>query len=318
MAITPTEPAPADLTEPDAVAGVSRGRRWLREPLLQFLLIGATFFLLYRALHGAGEEAPRSIVVSTSRVDALAENFARTWMRPPSAEELQGFVDDYVAEEVYYREAIAMGLDRDDTVIRRRLRQKMEFVTDDVASASPATDAQLQAYLDTHRDQFVAPGKVTFEQVFLSFDKRGDTVERDAMQLLERLVSPSPPLPLEVGDATLLPGSMSDATPADVGNAFGAEFAEAVMKAPAGQWSGPVVSGYGLHLVHVKKIEAGALPGLAAIRPAVEREWQAQQRRQAKEALLEQLRSKYDVKIEGPLGDAMRTSATAGTAEGRR
>jgi hypothetical protein len=316
--MTPTEPAPADLTDPDAAAGASRGRRWLREPLLHFLLIGAVLFMLYRTLNGAGEDAPRSIVVSSSRVDALAENFARTWMRPPSAQELQGLVEDYVAEEVYYREAIAMGLDRDDTVIRRRLRQKMEFVTDDVTSAVPATDAQLQAYLDSHRDQFVAPGKVTFEQVFLSRDKRGDTVERDATQLLERLASPSPPSPLDVGDATLLPGSMRDATPADVDNTFGAEFAEAVMKAPAGQWSGPIVSGYGLHLVRVEKIEPGALPGLAAIRPAVEREWQAQQRRQAKEALLEQLRSKYDVRIEGPLGDAMRAAATAGAAEGKR
>lgn len=315
--MTPTESASRPAAS-DPTAGAPNARRWLREPLLHFLLIGAVLFMLYRVLNGAGEEAPRSIVVSSSRVDALAENFARTWMRPPTTEELQGLVDDYVAEEVYYREAIAMGLDRDDTVIRRRLRQKMEFVTDDVTSAVSATDAQLQAHLDAHPEQFVAPGQVTFQQVFLSRDKRGDGAQRDAQQLLERLASASPPSPLDVGDATLLPGNMTNATPADVDNTFGAEFAEAVMKAPAGQWSGPIASGYGLHLVRVEKIEPGALPTLATIRPAVEREWQAQQRRQAKEALLEQLRSKYDVKIEGPFGDAMRASAIAGSAEDKR
>lgn len=316
--MTPTEPVPAVHAAPDSAGEPSRGRRWLREPLLHFLLMGAALFLLYRVLNGTGDEAPRSIVVSESRVDALAENFARTWLRPPSAEELQGLVDDYVAEEVYYREAIAMGLDRDDTVIRRRLRQKMEFVTDDVTSMVPATDAQLQAYLDSHRDRFVAPGKVTFQQVFLSRDKRGETAQRDAEQLLERLASSNPPSPLDVGDATLLPGGMANATPADVDNTFGAEFAEAVMKAPAGQWSGPIASGYGLHLVRVEKIDPGTQPTLATVRPAVEREWQAQQRRQAKEALLEQLLSKYDVKIEGPIGEALRAPAAAGTAEGKR
>jgi hypothetical protein len=315
--MTPTEsvsrPAVRDFT-----AGVPSARRWLREPLLHFLLIGAVLFMLYRVLNGAGEEAPRSIVVSSSRVDALAENFARTWMRPPTTEELQGLVDDYVAEEVYYREAIAMGLDRDDTVIRRRLRQKMEFVTDDVTSMVPVTDVQLQAYLDAHREQFVAPGQVTFQQVFLSRDKRGDAVQRDAEQLLDQLASPGPPSPLDVGDATLLPGSMTNATPADVDGTFGAEFAEAVMKVPAGQWSGPIASGYGLHLVRVEKIEPGSLPALATIRPAVEREWQAHQRKQAKEALFEQLRSKYDVKIEGTLGRAMHAPAAAAPAEGKR
>ena len=122
-------------------------RTWLREPLLHFLAAGAAIFLLYR-LVGGGEEGPREIVVSEAQIESLAEGFARTWMRPPTAAEIRGLVDDYVREEVYYREAMTLGLDRDDTVIRRRLRQKMEFVSDDVASVREPTDAELQAYLD--------------------------------------------------------------------------------------------------------------------------------------------------------------------------
>jgi hypothetical protein len=281
--------------------------RWLREPLLHFLVIGLAMFLVYRALNGAETAAPRRIEVSESRVDALAENFAKTWMRPPTAAELKGLVDDYVAEEVYYREAIAIGLDRDDTVIRRRLRQKMEFVTDDAVGSESATDAQLQAYLDTHRQAFVTPGTVTFEQVFVSPDQRGASAQQDAQRILGQLQSgTSTGLPADLGDPTLLPGSMQSATPQDVDNAFGAEFTQDVMRAPPGAWIGPLKSGYGLHLVRVSSIEAGSLPPLAQIRPAVEREWQAEQRRLAKDALLKQLLSKYDVRIEGPLGEALR------------
>jgi hypothetical protein len=296
--------------------GASRSTRprttWLREPLLHFLLIGAALFLLYRVLNGNEPAAPRSIVVPESRVEALAENFAKTWMRPPSAMELKGLVDDYVAEEAYYREAIAMGLDRDDTVIRRRLRQKMEFVTDDVAAAAPATDAQLQAYLDAHQDKFVEPGRFTFQQVFLSRERRGDAVQRDAERVLAQLRAGKPATPAqELGDATLLPPGMESATPQDVDNTFGTEFAEAIVKAPIGQWSGPVPSGYGVHLVRVDQRQPGALPPLAQIRPAVQREWEAEQRRKAKDVLLQQLLSKYDVRIEGPLGDALRQAGQA-------
>jgi len=292
---------------------------WLREPLLHFLLIGAALFLLYRAMNGGEAATPRSIVVSEPRVEALAENFAKTWMRPPSAMELKGLVDDYVAEEVYYREAIAMGLDRDDTVIRRRLRQKMEFVTDDVAAAAPATDAQLQAYLDAHRDKFVEPARLTFRQVFLSRERRGAAVQRDAERLLAQLrAGKSAANPQEAGDATLLPPVMESATPQDIDNTFGTDFAAAVFKAPTGQWSGPVPSGYGVHLVKVDQREAGALPPLARIRPAVQREWEAEQRKSAREALLQQLLSKYDVRIDGPLGDALRQTGQATPARKAR
>ena len=223
---------------------------WLREPLLHFLLIGAALFLLYHFLSGGKSDAPREIVVGEARVEALAENFAKTWMRPPTAQELKGLVDDYVAEEVYYREAIAMGLDRDDTVIRRRLRQKMEFISEDVASAVPPTDAQLQQYLEQHADKFVRAPRLTFQQVFFSGEKRGQDASRDAERLLAELqAGRGPANPLDAGDPTLLPAAMESASSQEIANTFGSEFAAKVEEAPVGQWAGPFESGYGMHIV---------------------------------------------------------------------
>lgn len=283
------------MTNPDLT------KAWLREPLVHFLLIGAGLFVLYNVLNRGESDAPRDIVVSEARVEALAENFARTWMRPPTAQEIKGLVDDYVAEEVYYREAVAMGLDRDDLVIRRRLRQKMEFISADVAAATPATDAQLQAYLGEHAEKFLMPPRLTFQQVYFSTDRRGEGAARDAEKLLAELAAGRGPAnPLEAGDTTLLPPAMEAAAPQDIANAFGDEFAAAIEDAPVGQWSGPLPSGFGVHLVKVDGREAGTAPTLAEIRPLVQREWEAENRKSVEKALLDKLRARYDVRVEGP------------------
>jgi hypothetical protein len=274
---------------------------WLREPLVHFLLIGAGLFVLYSLLNRGERDAPLDIVVSEARVEALAENFARTWMRPPTAQEMRGLIDDYVAEEVYYREAVAMGLDRDDLVIRRRLRQKMEFISADVAAATPPTDAQLQAYLEQHAEKFLMPPRLAFRQVYFSTGSRGEGAAHDAEKLLAELgAGRGPADPLEAGDPTLLPPTMEAAAPQDIADAFGREFAAAIEEAPLGQWSGPIPSGFGMHVVKVDRREAGAAPTLAEIRPLVQREWEAEQRKTVEMALLDKLRARYDVRVEGP------------------
>jgi hypothetical protein len=273
----------------------------LREPLLHFLLAGIVLFLLYDAIHGGSSEAPRDIVVTEARVEALAENFAMVWMRPPTTQEIKGLVDDYVAEEIFYREAVAMGLDQDDTVIRRRLRQKMEFISADAAVALEPTDAQLQAFLEQHAEKFVSPAQFTFVQVFLSTEKRGASARSDAEKLLaEFQAGRGPPDPADAGDPTLLPGNIQSASPQAIANTFGSEFAEQIVAAPSGQWSGPLQSGFGLHLVRLDDGVAGALPTLEAIRPIVLREWQSEQRTQANRRFLESLHTRYDIRVEGP------------------
>jgi hypothetical protein len=286
----------------------------LREPLLHFLLVGAALFLLYEAASGGRTEAPREIVISAARVEALAENFATVWMRPPTAVELKGLVDDYVAEEVYYREAVAMGLDRDDTVIRRRLRQKMEFISEDIANSVEPSDVQLQQYLAANAGKFARPAEISFQQVYLNAGRRGASVRADAEKLLAELQAGRGPAdPAEAGDTTLLPATMEAASPQAIANAFGQEFAQQVDEAPVGQWSGPIESAFGLHLVRVDERVAAKSPTLVEIRPVVLREWQAEQRRTQNQSFLAKLRDKYQVRIEGPAAE-LYAAPTRGSA----
>jgi hypothetical protein len=271
---------------------------WLREPLLHFLVIGLALFALYRALNPGIAESPREIVVTQARVEALAENFARTWSRPPTPQELRGLVDDYVAEEIYYREALAMGLDRDDIVIRRRLRQKMEFISSDIAAAETPTDAQLADYLAKHPDEFRQPPTFTFQQVYFDTERRGGAAAAEATRLLTKLKAGRDAG--DAGDSTLLPRAMKSASPQDVENTFGSDFAAAVAAAPVGQWTGPVQSAYGTHLLRVDARTPGALPPLQEVHGEVARAWEAEQRRIVGERLLASLRSRYEIRIDAP------------------
>jgi parvulin-like peptidyl-prolyl isomerase len=294
---------------------MSVAHRALREPLLHFLLIGAALFLLYGALNRGGSEAPREIVISEARIEALAENFATVWMRPPTAVELKGLIDDYVAEEVYYREAVAMGLDQDDTVIRRRLRQKMEFISENIANSVEPTDAQLQEFLAQNAGKFARPAELSFRQVYLSAERRGDTARDDAEKLLAELQAGRGPAdPAEAGDATLLLAAMEAASPQAIANAFGEEFARQVDEAPVGQWSGPIESAFGVHLVRVDERVITEAPTLGEIRPIVLREWQAEHRGRQNESFLAALREKYEVRVEGPAAELFSADVSGGAA----
>jgi len=292
-------------------------RKLLREPLLHFLLIGIGLFLLYDLLRGGDTGAPRDIVVTEARVEALAQSFATTWMRPPTTQEITGLVDDYIAEEIYYREAIAMGLDQDDTVIRRRLRQKMEFISEDAAAAAEPTDAQLQEFLAKHPEKFLEPAQLSFRQVYLNTEKRGEQARVQAEQLLTELQAGRGPADLAMaGDPTLLPPDMQSASPQLIANTFGSDFAAQVEEAPVGQWSGPLQSGFGLHLVRVDERIAGALPAFDQIRPIVLREYQAEQRTLSNRKFLDSLRAKYDIRIEGPAARLFEPTGAATGAQG--
>jgi hypothetical protein len=292
-------------------------RRFLREPLLHFLVIGIGLFVLYNLLRGGDTGAPRDIVVTEARVEALAQSFATTWMRPPTAQEIRGLVDDYIAEEIYYREAIAMGLDQDDIVIRRRLRQKMEFISEDAAASAEPTDAELQAYLAKHPEKFLSPASLTFRQVYFSTEKRGDLARPQAEQLLGELQAGRGPADVAAaGDPTLLPPDMQSASPQSIANTFGSDFAAQVEEAPMGQWSGPLQSGFGLHLVRVDERVAGALPAFDQIRPIVLREYQSEQRTRSNKAFLDSLRAKYDIRIEGPASGLFAADGAAGAVLG--
>jgi hypothetical protein len=277
-------------------------RQWFREPLVHFLLLGAGLFLLYSLINNnTGDQPPNRIVVDEGQARRLAEQFQRTWIRPPTRQELEGLVEDYIKEEILYREALALGLDQDDLVIRRRMRQKMEFLNEDLVELQPPTDAQLQAFLKNHPDKFRRPGRLSFQQVYLNPERYDDGKAR-AMALLKRLnTAPTPASSAEnVGDPTLLPYELTAVTLEEVARTFGSTLAEALTEASAGRWAGPFPSSYGLHLVRVTDRKAGNTPALEEIRSIVEREWLAERRMAVKNRFYETLRERYQVVVEMP------------------
>ena len=231
----------------------------------------------------------------------MATGFAKTWQRQPTPEELAGLVRDRVREEVYCREAIALGLDREDTIIRRRLRQKMEFVSDDIAALAEPTDAELEEYLRAHSDSFRVEPRFTFQQVVLDPEKHGEKLASDAAQLLAQLDHAGSEADLStLGDSVLLETRFAGLPASEVAKQFGEPFALALGRLQPGRWQGPVESGYGVHLVYVSERIDGRLPALAEVRDAVRREWDNARRLAANEAFYQELLERYSVTIEGP------------------
>lgn len=279
-----------------------RSKSFLREPLLHFLAIGAALFLYFH-LSSGGSAGPGStrIVISTGQIAHLEAGFTRTWSRPPSEVELKGLIDEWVREEIAVREAMAAGLDRDDSVMRRRLRQKLEFLIEDSAEASPPTDDELKAWLAQHADEYRSEPRVAFRQVFVSRDRRGATADADAAAILKRLIAAGPAARTDnLGDATMLPADFELAPLRDIDRAFGAGFAKHLEAMEPGKWSGPIRSGYGLHLVLVHERVEGALPNLEALRPVARREVLAERRKRQLAAMYDRLLEKYTVVIERP------------------
>jgi PPIC-type PPIASE domain len=276
-------------------------KRILREPLLHFLLLGAAVFAVYGLVSRQVRDEPGKIVISAGEVAAMAESFARTWRRPPTREELEGLIRDRVQEEVYYREAMALGLDKDDTIIRRRLRQKMEFLTDDVAALAEPTDVELSAYLKAHAETFRVQRQFTFRHVYLNPERRGKNLARDAGQLLTQLRQAGGEADVaERGDPFLLEHVFQSVPASEVAKLFGDPFAAKLGELPPGQWQGPVESGYGVHLVFVSERTEGSLPALADVRDAVELEWKNARRLKTNEQFYAELLKRYRVTIEPP------------------
>ena len=269
----------------------------LREPLLHFLLLGAAIFGAYRLVSDTRAERPGSIVVTEGRIEALVAAFTRTWQRPPTGSEREGLIRDYIREEVYVREALALRLDQDDIVIRRRLRQKLEFVSEDLGAQTEPTDGQLRAYLTAHVDAFRVEPRYTFRQVFLNPNRRGGQLPHDAARLLAQLRQPGTD-PDSLGDSSLLDRRF-EALPASlVAEQFGGEFAAALGGLPTGQWRGPLVSTYGSHLVLVSNRTEGRVPALEEVRDVVRRDWANAQRTEASEKYYQALLRRYAVTVE--------------------
>ena len=277
-------------------------KRIIREPLLHFLLLGAAIFLLY-GLVGQGETERQKILVTQGQIERLIVGFTRTWQRPPTQQDLHGLIQDYIKEEVYYREAMEMELDRDDTIIRRRLREKLEFLTDDLAAQAEPTVEQLNTYLKEHPEAFRTDSLITFSQVYLSSERHGKNLARDAAQLLEQLKRAGDKTdPSQFGDPFLLDHRFENVRVNEVNQQFGKEFSKQLAELSSGQWHGPISSGYGVHLVFVSDRVEGKVPSLTEIRDDVRSEWANAQRLNVKGKFFQSLLKKYDVAVEPKQG----------------
>jgi len=274
--------------------------RFLREPLLHFVALGALIFGAYALVPKNETARPDQVVVTQAQISMLATTFAGTWQRGPTSDEMNGLIRDYIREEIAAREAIALGLDKDDTVIRRRLRQKLEFISEDVTRRAEPTQQQLQDYLAAHQDVFRIERMFTFTQVYFDPARRGERVARDADSALARLRSGPKIDALMFGDSLLLGSEFAGVSSSDVVKEFGEDFTAKLATLPVGTWEGPIHSGYGVHLVRIDKRDEGELPPLAKVRDAVEREWANAQRVDAKEAFYRDLLARYSITIEPP------------------
>jgi len=265
--------------------------RLLKEPLLHFTAIGGLLFAAHAALDpsgGAGAAAPATIHLTAADAEWLKEMWTRQWRRPPTDEELRSLVADHLKEAVLSREAQALKLDVGDTVVRRRLAQKMTFLLDDTIRTAEPPEAELRALYETRPDLVRTPARVSFSQVFFRRE-HGDDRARTSLAALSNAAAH----PVDHGDRLLLGDTFADQDEQALANLFGADFAQAVMALPIGNWSGPFESDYGVHLVKVTEAPPSRALPFAEVRERLAAEWRRERQETANAQLYESLLRKY-------------------------
>jgi hypothetical protein len=278
--------------------------RLLREPLVHFLAIGGLIFLLFAAVAGPRPEPSDRIVVGPERIDQLARGFRSVWQRPPSDDELRALIDDFVREEIYYREALALGLDRNDAMVRRRLRQKMEFLTDSGADLLEPAAGELAAHLLANEQTFRRGPRLAFEQIYLGETPGAESITGSLSALHTNPAAD----PSAFGERSLLPAQLGLSPPDAIDGVFGQGFFERLAGLPSGGWAGPVKSAYGVHLVRILDRLPARMPPLEEVRDAVHRDWKAAKALEIRELHFNRLRERFVVEVRG---------ADARTAENR-
>ncbi len=273
----------------------------LREPLFLFLVVGALLFGLYNLVSNQSQESDvvLRIQVTAADIDQLRAGWERQMGRSPWPEELQGLTDNFIREEVLVREALALGLDRDDTVVRRRLVQKMNFLVEDLALLNKPTEADLRDYFERRPELYRVPPRISFTHIYFSPDRRGETAKADAERALNQLAATEQPPPWapELGDPFMLQYAHSLQSPQEVSRLFGQSFADAVFDLAPGTWQGPVESSYGLHLFQVSERVEGQLPEMSLVHDQVLRDLLRERREEAQTRAYKVLRDRYEITI---------------------
>lgn len=299
-------------------------KRFFREPLVHFLLLGAVLFGVYAYVersHG-GFERSKQIRLTVDDLSQMVLVFRSQWRRDPTPEELRSLVEEKVQEEVLYREALVRGIDKDDTIVKRRMAQKMQFLAEDVAAAREPTREELGTWYEVNRDRFAFPPRLSFRHLYFSPDRRGVQAHDDALAALTRLAGQPEDsnLTMTLADTFMFQEYYRDRAPEFLGKEFGPDFAVTVGKLPPGSWQGPVESGFGWHLVFVDTLIPGRVPAFEEVEADVKTAWLAEHKAQAWERSYQDMRGKYMVLLpseNGPAeGDTSRTRQTGAPSGG--
>lgn len=266
-----------------------------------FLVLGAGIFLLFAFVGDRREIRPEEILVRAGQIERMSQAWHKTRMRSPTQHELEGLIEDFIQEEIYYREALALGLDKDNPVIRRHLRQKMEFLSEDIAAQEDPTEEELHAFHDANPDTFREEARLSFRHIFFNTDIRGHAAADDADAALVALTSTgNTAATSEYGDPLMFPGEFGLASEREISDQFGSLFIGQLLSLDKGRWSEPVESGFGLHLVFIDERIDSYVPPLKSVRDAVVREWREARRQELNAAFYDGLRPRYSVVIERP------------------
>jgi peptidyl-prolyl cis-trans isomerase C len=279
-------------------------KRLFREPLVHFLLIGAALFAVDHYVQPVRGAAPSSkqIQLSLDELAQLALIFQSQWRREPTPEEFNRLVENRVQEEILYREALAMGLDKDDTIVKRRMAQKLQFLAEDVAAAREPKTAELKSWFEKNKSMFAQPSRASFRHLYFSPDHRGQRARADAAKALVKLAGQpqDAKLAASLADPFMFQDYYRDRAPDYLSKEFGPKFAQAVAKLPPGSWQGPVESGLGWHLVFVDTVIPGRVPDFEEIEPDVKTAWLGEQKAQAWQKAYAEMRAKYTVLLPAP------------------
>jgi len=263
--------------------------RLAREPLVQFFVLGAALFVAHAAFGPDEAPPPQRIVIDARTVALLEERHARAWGARPDAATRERLIEDRIAEEVLYREALAPGLDRDDATIRRQLRQKMQFLLQDSLAVVAPDAGELHAYFTANHARYTEPARYSFEQVFL-----GSDAEVAALRMATREIED----PTELARPSLLPRALNEVTAEGIDRVFGAGFVSRIASLEPDRWEGPVESAFGLHLVRLGAVLPAHLPGFESVRDRVAADLAQEQAQRAEADLVARLRARYEIVIE--------------------
>lgn len=276
-------------------------RHLIREPLVQFLLVGLVLFgawQLAKPAHGA-RDAPNRILITEDDLKQMAVGWAAQGLPPPSPQQMKELIDARVREEVLYREALALGLDKDDAIVRRQLARKMEFVAEDLSKLEEPKPEELRAWYEKNRARFALPPRVTFRHVYFSPDRRGANTRTDAVAALTQLSGKPIDASVGVGDTFMFQSFYGDRSMEVLAKEFGPAFARALVDVAPGAWAGPVESGYGWHLVFIDSMTPQQIPEFDAIEQEVRNAWVEEHREKTRASMYESMRARYEVVLPG-------------------